>query len=114
MRTHDILLLSLGDSFPFEVVEVLAVQIEDNFRRVVEEDTRGTVREQVAETVLGRVVDPFLYPDRRASYFSCTFLGDLRNSLILGTHGNLVLVCRFPVHEPISICEEHIRRLGAR
>ena len=43
MRAHHVLLFRLGDGLPLEIVEVLAIQIEHNFSRVVEKDSRCAV-----------------------------------------------------------------------
>lgn len=44
----------------FHVLEILALRMRDDLSRIVEEHTRAAVRQQVTESVLRRIVDPFL------------------------------------------------------
>lgn len=53
VRAHYVLLLRLGDGFPLEIVEVLAIQIKYYLCGVIEENSGSSIGEQVAEAVLG-------------------------------------------------------------
>ena len=63
MRSHYILLLSLRHRLSLVVIKLHAIGVHHDLGGIVEEDARCLVREQVAQTVLGRVVHPLLYPD---------------------------------------------------
>lgn len=56
---HHVLLVYLS---PLHVLEVVSGWVEDDFRRVVEEDSGGPVAQQISESVLGGVVDPLFHP----------------------------------------------------
>jgi hypothetical protein len=42
---------------------MVAIWIQDDFGRIIEEHSSGSIRKEVAKTILCRVVDPFLDPD---------------------------------------------------
>lgn len=63
MFAENVLLLSLADSFAFIVVKQGTLLLSDDLRAVIEEYTCSTVREQVAQTILAAVVNPFLDPN---------------------------------------------------
>lgn len=72
MSSHNVLLLGWRDGLTFIVVkDVLPVRslrckIKNNFRGVIEKDSGSVVRQEVAKTILRRIVHPLLDPHTRA------------------------------------------------
>jgi len=62
----DVLLLGVVVAFSgaaLDLVEDFRVGFHDHFGRVVEEDSAGPIREQLAQALLGTVVHPLAHPD---------------------------------------------------
>jgi len=59
-----ILLFSLRNSLPLVVVETVAFVFDNNLSRVIEEDSRRLIGEEIAESILSRVVHPLGDPHR--------------------------------------------------
>ena len=55
-------------------VKVLSCSVNGHFGRIIEEDSGGTVGEQVAESILGGVVDPFFDVDGEAAVYLCSLM----------------------------------------
>ena len=49
---HNVLFFGRRKRFSLEIIKVLAVDVENNFSRVVEEDSRCTIGKQISKTVL--------------------------------------------------------------
>lgn len=60
---HDILLFIGCDCFSLVVVKLGATRLSNNLSGIVEENASRHIREEVAETVFGGVIDPFGYPN---------------------------------------------------
>ena len=49
--------------FPFHILKITGIRIKDYLSRIVEENTRTSVGEKIAETVFWRVINPFFNED---------------------------------------------------
>ena len=84
-----VLLLALADRLPLVVEEAAALLFCHDLSRIVEEDTGGVIREQVAQPVFRAIVNPLGDPDRvRRSLSQRLLLLDLgwRQLLLVAAH----------------------------
>jgi hypothetical protein len=58
-----VLLLSSRYLFPFVVIKVRSMLLDYNLRAIIEENTTRVVGQDVSQTILARVVNPFLNPN---------------------------------------------------
>ena len=66
MHLHNVLLLCHGDCFALVVVESRQVSlVQQNFCRIIKEDTGCTIRQEVTQAILRGVVDPLFDPTLR-------------------------------------------------
>lgn len=49
--------------FLFNILENLVILVKNNFGGVIEVDTSGAIRKQIAKTIFCRIVNPFLHVD---------------------------------------------------
>ena len=47
----------------FHIIYMMTIRIQNNFSRVIEENTRSFIRQIVTQSVFCWIVDPFLYPN---------------------------------------------------